>query len=100
MSAPAICWGTTPSLDSTSPARPPIRIFRPLTSARLLISWRNQPPICVPVLPPGMPMTLYLAKNSFIRSMPPAWYIQAFCCRLFSPNGSAVPKAKVGSLPQ
>ena len=33
---------------------------------------------------------LCLAKNSFIRSMPPPWYIQAFFWRGFSPHGIAV----------
>ena len=51
MSPPAICCGTTPSLVSTWPAKPPMRILRPLRSATVLISLRYQPPICAPVLP-------------------------------------------------
>jgi hypothetical protein len=31
--------------------------------------------------------------------MPPPKNCQAFCMRLLSPNGTAVPNAKVGSLP-
>ena len=30
-----------------------MRIFRPFRSATVLISLRNQPPICAPVLPAG-----------------------------------------------
>ena len=33
MSPPAICCGTTPSFAITSPAKPPMRIFRPLRSS-------------------------------------------------------------------
>jgi hypothetical protein len=54
MSLPGICWGTTPSLASTWPAKPPQRNLRPLRSATVLISLRNQPPIWAPVLPQGM----------------------------------------------
>src|ERR1700709_2828548 len=41
------------------PANPPTRNFRPLRSSVDLISLRNQPPICAPVLPVGMPWQLY-----------------------------------------
>jgi hypothetical protein len=54
MSPPAICCGTAPSFWNTWPAMPAMRNFRPCTSATLLISLRNQPPICVPVLPAAM----------------------------------------------
>ena len=54
MSPPAICCGTAPSFSITRPARPPMRIFRPFMSATEVISFRNQPPICAPVLPAGM----------------------------------------------
>ena len=33
------------------PAQPPMRILMPFRSSTVLISLRNQPPICVPVLP-------------------------------------------------
>ncbi len=35
-----------------------MRIFSPFTSASVLISLRNQPPICTPVLPPASEMML------------------------------------------
>src|ERR1700736_5392115 len=54
MSPPASCCGTTPSLEMTRPANPPIRILRPLRSDTSLISLRNQPPIWAPVLPAGI----------------------------------------------
>ena len=31
--------------------------------------------------------------------MPPPWYIHAICWRVFSPYGTVVSNAKVGSLP-
>jgi hypothetical protein len=31
--------------------------------------------------------------------LPPPWYSQAFCCRVFSMKGTVVPKAKALSLP-
>ena len=58
------------SLNPTAPARPAIRIFMPLRSLTLLISLRNQPPICVPVLPLGIEMRFDLAKNSSISLVP------------------------------
>ena len=58
MSPPAICCGTEPSLAQTMPAMPAMRNFRPFMSSGLLISLRNQPPICAPVLPQGIEMVL------------------------------------------
>jgi hypothetical protein len=55
MSPAAICCGTPPTLEMMVPANPPTRNFRPLRSSVDLISLRNQPPICAPVLPVGMP---------------------------------------------
>ena len=43
----------------TSPPIPGMRIFRPFRSATVLISFLNQPPICVPVLPAGKWMIPY-----------------------------------------
>ena len=43
----------TPSLASTWPAMPAMRNLRPLRSSTVLISLRNQPPICAQVLPAG-----------------------------------------------
>ena len=43
------------SFSTTLPARPAMRIFTPLKSSTVLISLRNQPPICAPVLPEIMP---------------------------------------------
>ena len=77
-----------------------MRIFKPFMSPMVLISLRNQPPICAPVLPAGKLMMLYSFMNSRIKSNPPPWYIHAFCCRAFMPKGIAQAKAKVGSLPK
>ncbi len=41
-----------PRLGTVAPS-PPMRSFSPWRSATVLTSLRNQPPICVPVLPPG-----------------------------------------------
>ena len=85
MSPPAICCGTTPSLLITWPAKPPMRNFRPLRSSTLLISLRNQPPICAPVLPHGSAVRRCspCRTRSSARS-PPPHLIQAFCWRVFS----------------
>ena len=88
MSPPAICCGTTPTFCSTWPAMPPMRNLRPERSATVLISLRNQPPIWVPVLPQGKPITPCFLKNSLPSSMPPPWYHQEFCWRALRPNGT------------
>jgi hypothetical protein len=62
-------------------------------------SRRNQPPICAPVAPSGRPWTLNLRYSSFIRSIPPPSYIQAFCWRVLRPKGRPVPMAKASFLP-
>ncbi len=54
MSLAAVSCEITPSFSMTLPANPPMRILRPFMSATPLISLRNQPPICAPVLPLGM----------------------------------------------
>ena len=100
MSEPAICCVTTPTFDSTAPARPAMRILRPFKSATVLISLRNQPPICTPVLPLGNEMMFDLAKNSFISLVPLPSRYQALVCRTFMPNGIAVSMQYVGSLPK
>ena len=82
------------------PAKPPMRNLRPLRSSSDLISLRNQPPICAPVLPAAVPKQLYFANSSLSSSLPPAWWSHAYICRLLRPNGSAVPKVNAGSLPQ
>ena len=64
------CWGTTPSFCKVLPAHPPIRNLRPLRSSTVLISLRNQPPICAPVLPPTIACTLNFLANSFISLRP------------------------------
>ena len=71
MSPPAICCGTVPSLARVLPAHPPIRILMPFKSSTVWISLRNQPPICVPVLPPEMAYNLYFLPKSLSMSWPP-----------------------------
>jgi len=51
ISPPGRVTGVTPSLASTRPWLPGARNFRPLRSSTERISLRNQPSICVPVLP-------------------------------------------------
>jgi hypothetical protein len=82
------------------PANPPMRIFRPFRSSTDLISLRNQPPICAPVLAAATPVQLKFFNSSLRRSAPPPKRSQEFIWRAFNPNGSAVPKVKAGSLPQ
>src|SRR5215210_1621539 len=53
MSPPGMFCGTPPMRSRTLPAKPPMRIFMPFKSLTDLISLRNQPPICAPVLPQG-----------------------------------------------
>ncbi|MNJ48677.1 hypothetical protein D3C77_438770 [compost metagenome] len=56
-SLPGMITGVAPMLPITSPPRPGMRIFRPLRSSTLLISLLNQPPICMPELPPSSGLT-------------------------------------------
>ncbi|MNJ58446.1 hypothetical protein D3C77_540790 [compost metagenome] len=51
ISPPGRLMVVAPSLASTSPPRPGMRIFSPLRSSTELISLLNQPPICMVVLP-------------------------------------------------
>ncbi|CFO08048.1 Uncharacterised protein [Bordetella pertussis] len=71
MSPSGICCGTTPSLDSTMPPMPPIRMFRPLRSAVDLISLRYQPSICTPTLPQTWLTMLYFLYSSRSCCRPP-----------------------------
>ena len=77
-----------------------MRIFIPFRSATDLISLRNQPPICTPVLPFGIEMMFDLAKNSAISFVPLPSRYHASVCRLFMPNGMAVSMQYVWSLPK
>src|ERR1700688_3624166 len=99
MSPPAICCGTPPTLAMMVPANPPTRHLRPWRSALDLISFRNQPPICAPVLPVGIPRHLYSFKRSLSMSEPPPNNSQEICALVLSPNGNEVPKEKGGFLP-
>ncbi len=76
-----------------------MRNFRPLTSSIVRISRRNQPPICVPVLPDRMNVMPRGRSQALNKSLPPPSNHQALCERKFRPNGIAPPKAQVGSWP-
>ncbi len=79
---------------------PPMRNFSPFRSETDLISLRNQPPIWQPVFPESSAMQPYSLNSGAIASEPPPKYHQAFCCRVFMPKHTAVPRANVGSLPK
>src|SRR3954449_1797226 len=100
MSPPAICCGTPPTLAMIVPANPPTRNLRPLKSSIDLISFRNQPPICAPVEPVGIPRHLYSFSRSLSISVPPPNLSQEICDRVLRPNGSDGPNVNAGFLPQ
>src|SRR5438477_8961770 len=98
MSPATICCGTPPTLAMMVPAKPPTRNLRPFKSSLVLISFRNQPPICAPVLPVGIPRQLYSFRRSLSISVPPPNRSHEICCRVLRPNGSAVPNVNAGVL--
>src|SRR5229473_874375 len=91
ISPAAICCGTPPTLAMMVPAKPPTRNLSPFRSSLDLISLRNQPPIWAPVLPVGIPRQLYSFRRSLSISWPPPHNSHEICCRVLSPNGTAVP---------
>ena len=79
---------STPIPLSTTPPKPPARILSPLRSARLLISLRNQPPACGPVVPPTSGCTPAGAWASSHSAWPPPKRSQPRCSCAVRPNGT------------
>ena len=82
------------------PAKPPTRNFRPLRSSTVLISLRNKPPICAPVLPAAKPMQLNFcvaARSSAAGRRRSA--ARRSCCACSGRTAAPVPNVKAASLP-
>ena len=89
----------TPSFCSTRPWLPGVRNLSPCRSASERISRRNQPNICVPVLPawkPRRPNGAYSSSHSF---WPLPCLIHAAISPIVKPNGNAVKNAQPSDLP-
>ena len=77
----------TPTRLSISWFSPAVRKRRPRKSSMVLISSRNQPNHCGPLLPQRNAFRLNRAYISSYSAWPPPWFSQPLCSGAVRPNG-------------